>query len=119
MHRYSGVVIHGDGEGRRLGFPTANIQVEQRLSGIWAGTVTIDRHTYPSALFASVRRPILEAHILDFDGDLYGRHISVEIVQSIREDRAFSSIEDLRQQIVNDVQSVREYFRMPKCSPES
>ncbi len=115
---YSGEVIHGDGEGRRLGYPTANIAVSEPLSGIFAGTVQLDGRTLPAALFASTRRPVLEAHILDFDADLYGKTITITALEKVRDDQTFASLDALKEQIEKDVQSVREYFRVHPCLPE-
>ena len=119
MSTYRGIVIHGDGEGRRLGYPTANIAVPEPLSGIWAGTVTHDNRTYPAAVFASKRRAILEAHILDFEADLYGAEISIELKELIRSERTFESVEALCAAIAQDVQTISEYFRVRPCSPAS
>jgi len=117
--RYGGTVIHGDGEGRRLGYPTANIAIQETLSGIWAGTVAHDGREYPAAVFASKRRPILEAHLLDFEGDLYGQDIVISMTEPIRDERAFASIDELKAVIAKDVQKVRECLRVPPCSPAS
>jgi len=53
----------------------------------------------------------IETHVLDFDGDLYGRRITIELVARIREERAFASVEELREQIARDVAHVREVLR--------
>ena len=96
-----GIVVRGDGRGRELGFPTANLDVPAGLlvppDGVYAGwardrRAAISIGTNPH--FDGVERRV-EAHLLDFDGDLYGQRLVVEIWSSIREQRRFDSLEEL------------------------
>ncbi len=77
----TGKVIEGQKIGKKNGFPTANIALYEQIDpGIYAGRVSFGEKEYDSALYiASLRPDILEAHILDFDQDIYGKLISVEI----------------------------------------
>jgi riboflavin kinase/FMN adenylyltransferase len=94
-----GVVVRGDGRGREIGFPTANLDAPPGLlvppDGVYAGWVR-DRRAAVSIgtnpHFDGVERRV-EAHLLDFDGDLYGRRLVVEIWSSLREQRRFDSLE--------------------------
>jgi riboflavin kinase/FMN adenylyltransferase len=120
--RYSlcGRIIHGDQRGRSLGFPTANIALHRRilpLSGVFAVQVLgVAEQTLPGIANVGFRptvdgkKSLLEVHLLDFEGNLYGRHVRVEFLHKLREEQRFSSLEALRQQIQQDVQKVREYF---------
>jgi riboflavin kinase/FMN adenylyltransferase len=112
-----GIVVRGDGRGRELGFPTANLEVPQELlvppDGVYAGA-TLDRRAAVSIgtnpHFDGVERRV-EAHLLDFDGDLYGQRLVVEIWSSIREQRRFDSLEELVATIGADVERTRDAAR--------
>jgi riboflavin kinase / FMN adenylyltransferase len=106
---FRGIVVHGDGYGRKLGYPTANIEITEPLSGVFAGTVEYDRKTHLVAIFASERRQILEAHLLDFDGDIYGKEIVVHIQKHLRDARTFSDETELRTAIAADIVSIRAW----------
>jgi len=112
-----GVVVRGDGRGRELGFPTANLDVPGGRpvppGGVYAGW-TRDRRgavsigTNPH--FDGVERRV-EAHLLDFDGDLYGERLVVELWSPIREQRRFGSLEELVAAIGDDVERTRTVAR--------
>jgi riboflavin kinase / FMN adenylyltransferase len=112
-----GVVVRGDGRGRELGFPTANLDVPEGLlvppDGVYAGW-TRDRRAAISIgtnpHFDGVERRV-EAHLLDFDGDLYGERLVVEMWHPIREQRRFDSLEELVAAIDDDVERTREAAR--------
>ena len=108
-----GIVVRGDGRGRTLGFPTANLDVPADLlvppDGVYAGAArdrlaAISIGTNPH--FDGVERRV-EAHLLDFDGDLYGERLVVELWSSIREQRRFDSLEELVAAIGDDVEQTR------------
>jgi len=112
-----GTVVRGDGRGRELGFPTANLDVPEGLlvppDGVYAGSA-LDRLAAVSIgtnpHFDGVERRV-EAHLLDFDADLYGRRLVVEIWTPIREQRRFDSLEELVAAIGDDVERTREAVR--------
>ena len=124
--RLEGVVGHGDARGREIGYPTANIcvpDVEIR-DGVWAGTVRLrqgDDKTYAAAVSVG-RRPtyyrkgtrLLEAHLLDYNGDLYGRVLQVTLHDYIRPQRRFRGTDELAAQIRDDVARVRSWFTAPE-----
>ena len=108
-----GIVVRGDGRGRGLGFPTANLEVPEELlvppDGVYAGSVrnrraAVSIGTNPH--FDGVERRV-ETHLLDFDGDLYGERLVVEIWSAIREQRRFDSLEELVAAIGDDVERTR------------
>lgn len=109
MH-FTGVVVKGNGAGTELGFPTANIPLNDSASGIYAGTVEVEGKPFPAAIYADQRRNLLESHLLDFSEDLYGKQISVALEKKLRNDRSFDDIEHLIRQIREDVESARSFF---------
>ena len=112
-----GVVVRGDGRGRELGFPTANLDVPEGLlvapDGVYAGW-TRDRRAAVSIgtnpHFDGVERRV-EAHLLDFDADLYGQRLVVELWSALREQRRFGSLDDLVAAIDDDVERTRSAVR--------
>jgi hypothetical protein len=115
-----GIVEHGDQRGRLLGFPTANIAVPEHgiQNGVWAGTVRIGSDPRGPLYIAAVsigRRPtyyakgqrLLEANLLDFSGDLYGKRVLVTLYTRIRPQRRFAGTSELVDQIRRDVVRVR------------
>jgi riboflavin kinase/FMN adenylyltransferase len=122
-HRVDGVVVRGDRRGRELGYPTANVESPPFTAipadGVYAGhLVTCDVHgasreRFPAAIsvgtnptFQGTRRTV-EAHLLDFDGDLYGEHVGVEFAHRLRPMTAFPDIEDLLEAMARDVADTR------------
>jgi riboflavin kinase/FMN adenylyltransferase len=120
-HEVRGIVQPGDQRGRELGFPTANVAVPDDIQlpadGIYAGWyVRPDGTEHPAAISLG-RRPtfyedqpysLLEAHLLDFSGDLYGEGASVRFVAHLRGEKRFDAVEALVEQIGRDVTRVRE-----------
>jgi riboflavin kinase/FMN adenylyltransferase len=112
-----GIVVRGDGRGRELGFPTANLDVPAGLlvppDGVYAGWAN-DRRAAVSIgtnpHFDGVERRV-EGHLLDFDGDLYGTRLLVEIWEPLRDQRRFDSLEELVAAIGEDVERTRAAVR--------
>lgn len=114
----SGTVVHGNGRGKGLGFPTANVQVQEELmpaNGVYAGWCDWDDHHYPCAVsigqvptFRTNGSVTVEAHILDWQGSLYGNRLQVELVRRLRPEKRFSSPKELVEQIALDVKRTRE-----------
>jgi riboflavin kinase / FMN adenylyltransferase len=121
-HEYvlGGTVVRGDGRGRTIGFPTANLCTQNELlppHGVYATTATIDAIVYPSVTNVGVRptvdasgRAVVESHIFGFDRDIYGAPIRIGFVQRLRDERAFDSIDLLRAQIAADCGRARVLF---------
>lgn len=112
----SGPVIAGQRLGRTLGVPTANVALEptNRLAhGVYAVLATVDGRTHPAVASFGVRPtvdngpPLLEVHLLDFAGDLYGRAMTVEFVERIREERKFDSLGALVDEMKRDIAHAR------------
>lgn len=118
----SGRVVRGDGLGRRLGFPTANVRVKRNrvaASGIFAVEVTgvsekplrgvASLGTRPTVKTSG--EPLLEVYVLDFTGDLYGTHVRVDFLHKFRDEKKFADLTTLKREIGNDVEAARAYFR--------
>lgn len=116
----SGEVIHGDGRGRTLGIPTANISVWQEriipAVGVYATWAIVDGERLASVTNIGVRptfenQPVfarVEAHLLDADLDLYEKKVKLEFIQYLRREQRFPSIQELLDQIHRDIQQSRE-----------
>lgn len=115
----AGRVVPGERLGRRLGYPTANVRLHRRsapLAGIFAAQVRGIAGRDPAAAVASLgTRPtiggtelLLEAHVFDFDGDLYGRRISVEFIAKLRDEEKFPSLDAMVAQMHADAARARE-----------
>jgi riboflavin kinase/FMN adenylyltransferase len=114
----AGPVVRGHGRGKALGFPTANIRPPdfQVLphTGIYAGYVRLDERRLPAATSVGYnvvfggQEIVVEAHILDFDEDIYDRTVGLEFVDRVREERNFESVEALVAEMHRDVARVRE-----------
>ena len=106
-----GVVEHGRRLGRELGFPTANLAVPEDVAaadGVYRSRAEVGGKVY-DAMSNLGRNPSvggverrLETHIFDFRGELYGRRLRVELLEKIRDERRFASVEELRGQIARD-----------------
>ncbi len=114
-----GPVIRGHALGRRIGFPTANLGLTEQVipaDGVYAGRATAAGQSYPCAInvgFAptfGVQETRVEAHLLDFDADLYGKPIRLEFLRRLRAQEKFVSAAALAKQLHADVATVRELF---------
>jgi riboflavin kinase / FMN adenylyltransferase len=117
----SGRVVHGEKLGRALGFPTANVQLKRRkapLAGIFAvrlhgvgkdglrGVASLG--TRPTV--SDDGKATLEVHLFDFDGQIYGLHVSVEFLHKLRDEQRYADLETLARQIQADAENARAYF---------
>lgn len=109
-----GEVVHGDKRGRELGFPTANIVPDDRLVVPGHGVYAAWAHGYPAAvnvgvrpMFETGRGLLIEAYLLDFDGDLYGQTLRIAFVERLRGEKRFESVEALIEQMKRDVDQAR------------
>ena len=112
-----GRVVHGQRMGRKLGYPTANIRLGRRVApigGIFAVRVRVGDRWWPGVASLGVRptlagggEPLLEAHLFDFDGDLYGKRIEVKFVAKLRDEEKFADLDALRAQMDRDAAAAR------------
>jgi len=119
----SGPVIHGDGRGRKINIPTANIDYPGDkvipVNGVYACWAWVGGEKYPAAVNIGINptftpdkeTPNVEAHLLDFDRELYGQELKLEFVEHLREELKFFSVEALLEQIRADIARTREILR--------
>ena len=120
-HSLAGTVVRGDGLGHQLGFPTANLDVTGLVlppHGVYAVHAEADGRTHRAVLNIG-HRPTLqdphpqlrvEAHLIDFTGDLYGKELEVAFVEKLRPEQKFASLGDLRHQIAQDILDAQMRF---------
>jgi riboflavin kinase/FMN adenylyltransferase len=115
-HPYAlcGEVVHGNHLGRTIGFPTANLKLQDidkiiPDTGIYAATVRLGNETFRGMAYIGTRPTIekngekrVEVNIFDFDREIYGETLRVEFMRYIREDRTFKNLEELREQLIKD-----------------
>ena len=118
----SGRVEHGDGLGKRLGFPTANIQLKHNrppLSGIFVVRVHGDGLP-PMQGVASLGvrptvhqdgKPVLEVHLFDFSSEIYNRHMRLDFMHKLRDEEKYPDVEMLARQIALDVENAKQWFK--------
>jgi riboflavin kinase / FMN adenylyltransferase len=114
QHTFSGVVVEGNKRGRLLGYPTANMHIQESLpEGVYASTVRIDDTIYKAATFIGASKTFddyeykLESYIFDFNQDIYDKEIVVSLYSFIRGNKKFDSEEALVKQMVEDVENVK------------
>ena len=124
-HPYSlrGPVIRGDGRGKKIGVPTANIDYPREkivpARGIYAGWATVEGEKHTAAISIGVNPtftpdkqiPSVEAYILDFDEDIYGKELKLEFVARLRDELKFDSVDRLVEQIWKDVEETRRILK--------
>lgn len=121
-HFVRGPVVTGDQRGRTIGFPTANVASVTELVpavGVYATWLALEGRLWPSVTNVGLRPTFqgqdlrVECHILDFEGDIYGREVSLQFVERIRGEQRFASIEALKAQIAQDVMQARRLLSLP------
>ncbi|WP_134699521.1 riboflavin kinase [Ammoniphilus sp. YIM 78166] len=113
-----GLVVHGEKLGRKIGFPTANLSpidpFESFPKGVYAVQVRRMERQYQGVMNIGTRPTVaqdeltVEVHILDFNTEIYGETLQIEIIQFIRHEQKFSGLPALKQQIQKDVSKARE-----------
>jgi riboflavin kinase/FMN adenylyltransferase len=122
-HHYviEGTVVRGDGRGRSIGFPTANLETENELlppNGVYATLVVLDGRIHAAVTNIGLRptfgehlRPTVETHVFGVEGDLYGRRLQLAFALRLRDERAFPDVEALRAQIEHDCRRAQDLFQ--------
>jgi len=117
----AGPVIQGDQLGRKLGFPTANVDIRGLVlppNGVYAAHGSAGGKLFRAVVNIGLRPTLampapslhVEAHLLDFDGDLYGRELEIALVEKLRKEQKFPSLDGLKAQIARDVEHARRLF---------
>jgi riboflavin kinase/FMN adenylyltransferase len=122
-YRVVGEVVHGDGRGKKIGIPTANLETgNEKLipgAGVYACKVQIMDRLWPAAVNIGTRptfessNPVshVEAHILDYSGDLYSQQLAVEFISRLRGEERFKSVEELIHQVQHDIDRTRQLIK--------
>ena len=117
-----GVIEHGKGLGHRLGFPTANLRPDGNpdlpANGVYAASILLEGETLPRPCMLNQGvhptvpegKPTIEAHLLDYDGDLYGLRAQVEYLHFLRPEQRFEGVEALVAQLSRDLAATRAWF---------
>jgi riboflavin kinase/FMN adenylyltransferase len=120
FYAISGPVVHGDGRGRRINIPTANIDYPKDkvipANGVYACWAWVGTEKYPAAVNIGINPtftpdkeiPNVEAHILDFDRELYGQEVKLEFVEYLRQELKYNNVEALLEQIHADITNTRQ-----------
>lgn len=120
---FSGTVIRGDGEGMKLGYPTANLPPDLIATrglerGVWYAGTEYQGAQYAGLVIVGVRgkdgKEKLEVYLLDFSGDLYGKTLTVTVLEKLRDLVPFTDIPSLKKQIEADIAAARAYFSISK-----
>jgi len=116
-----GTVVRGDGRGKQLGFPTANLDAESEChpgEGVYIGLALHGERRHGAVCnigrrptFHRDSPPLVEVHLLDYSGDLYGERLEVVFLKRLREERKFASVDELVRQIASDRATAEEFFR--------
>lgn len=116
MHIYSGVVKRGSERAKALGFPTANIAMDDVVGGgSYVAEAWLGGKRYDALAYVDMRRRILETHLFDHDGtSLYGHELRARLIRFIREEGWFTDDAKLREAIEGDAQVARAYFTEPE-----
>jgi len=117
----SGRVVHGEGVGRKLGFPTANIQLKHNIPPVH-GIFVVLVHAEGLGVLQGVAslgvrptvrhdaKPVLEVHLFEFKQQIYGKHLRVEFLQKLRDEEKYPDVETLKRQIALDVEHAKKWF---------
>jgi riboflavin kinase/FMN adenylyltransferase len=117
----SGRVVHGDGMGRKLGFPTANIQLKHNLPPL-SGIFVVQAHAEGMGVLQGVSslgvrptlkqdaKPVLEVHLFEFAQQIYNKHLRVEFLLKLRDEEKYPDVETLTRHIALDVEDAKRWF---------
>ena len=119
MYIFWGKVREGKKRGKKLGYPTLNVDLSKKIpEGIYASLTKINNRTFKSATFIgnvktfNEKKYLSETYIIDFDEKIYNEWASIKLLKKIRNNQKFENINDLVDQIGKDIRKVREHFNM-------
>ena len=117
----TGIIVSGKGLGRKLNFPTVNLHIEETYklipkTGVYVVKTQLENNTVFGIMNIGYRPTIdgknqtIEIHLLDFNADLYGKKMQIEILKRLREEQKFDSVEHLTEQIQEDEKAARKWI---------
>ena len=117
IYTLTGIVIHGRGIGKHVGTPTANMEIAKNTflpkTGVYVADILLSGKIYYGVTHIGTRPTLdnddsvsIETHIFDFSGDLYNENIRIELVRYLREEKEFSSVDELKKQLKYDKSSI-------------
>ena len=123
-HKYTlgGIVLKGDGRGRTIGIPTANLSLDIEFAipktGVYVSLAHINGNSFPAITNVGVRptfdarrqKPLVETHLLDFNADIYGKEMKLSFYRRVRDELRFDDVDALVTQIHKDIEYARAYF---------
>ena len=120
-YSFAGMVVHGDKIGHKLGFPTANLDTTSLLlppNGVYAAHASVAKKSYRAVLNIGHRPTVnqptpqlrVEVHLLDFAGEIYGQEMEVTFAAKLRDEKKFSSLDELKSQITRDIAEAKRRF---------
>ena len=113
-----GPVMHGLENGRKINFPTVNLEVDEKIlpDGVYITKTTVDGKVYKSMTnigthpsISELNKPIIEAHLLDFSEMIYGKVVKLEFFKFIRDQKKFPSLDALKEQLNKDLITTKNY----------
>ena len=122
-YQVEGIVVRGSGKGAQLSFPTANLELENELvpaSGVYITRAHLNGKTYSAVTNIGIRptlsdqttdKPVVEPHLLDFEENIYGKHMKLDLCFRLRAEKKFDGVEELKRQIGKDVTRTRRYMK--------
>lgn len=123
-YEVGGEVVVGNKLGRKLGFPTSNLNIDEQMvtppNGVYTTYCDYGGVKYPSITNVGVKPTVgsceknVETHIFDFDKELYGKHITVEFLKKMRDEEKFDSLDELSEQIIKDCEGAKAWFETEK-----
>jgi riboflavin kinase/FMN adenylyltransferase len=105
MHQIKGIVVKGLGYGRKIGFPTVNLRTEGKdlpKDGVYRGTATLAGTIYRAGIVIGPEKKV-EAHIIGYSGNAYGKEVNLKLDKFLREYKKFNSEDELKRQIAEDI----------------
>ena len=126
-HILKGKIVHGKSLGRTVGMPTANLQLDRNHvlpeKGVYATYIYVDGKAYPSVTNIGTRPSVdadakttIETYILNFNADIYGKKVELEIVEFLRPIQKFGDLEQVREQVEKDVENAKNILTWKKQS---
>ncbi len=117
MYKIVGKVIHGLGNGKKVGMPTANIDfksIDEKIEyGVYAAIIYLDNKKYLGVCNVGSRPTVdnkktIEVNILDFNQDIYNQEIEIDLIEKIRDIKKFNNLDEVKQQVDKDIKKVRK-----------